>query len=327
MEVNILGHPAYVSRLMRCFEVIGVTDESLILCGPAGCGKQVWLDYVIAHSKRNQGPVIRVDCAELAESDAVREIFSDTAEGFLNQAQGGTLLLDQIHHLPIAVQATLSKFLEHRAIVDRRTGEARSVDTRVLATAVEKEEVFPSLLYRFTYRMGIIPLAQRREDIPYLVKGLLRESPIRYIRYLALLKMLYNRWDGNVREFRNYLAQTIAYYQSSQAAPGLRLAEGGLFGELSIRYFQDIFAEETWYYDYDFEEDFRRYFSPILTKTTFRQEIIDEGLVIPLDKKDLSYLVLSISEDDFEEKALRMYRKFASHLDNLKSGAEQTTRL
>lgn len=320
MKINILGHPAYVSRLTRFFEVIGVADDSLLLSGPAGVGKQVWLDYVVANSKRNQGPVIKVNCAELSGSDAVREIFSDNDQMFLKRAEGGTLVLDQIEFLPVAAQAILAAFLENRTVVDRSTGSTRSVNARVLATVTDKQRINQDLLYRFVYRLGITPLSERKQDIPYLLKGLLGESPIRYIRYIALLKMFHNRWEGNVRELKNYLNQTVAYYQCSLAAPGTRISAAGLLGEVSVRYFQDIFAEETWYYDYNFEPDFRKYFSDVLTKTSFRQEIMDEDLVIPLDKKDTSYLVLSVWEDDFEEKALQMYYKFETYLGQFKSG-------
>lgn len=320
MEINILGHPAYVSRLKRFFEVVGATDDSLLLSGPPGCGKEIWLEYVIAHSKRNQKPVIKVNCAELSESDAQREIFADTAEALLNQAKGGTLILDEVQYLPLPVQAAISTFLENRAVVDRRTGESRSVDTRILATASTKENLAPMLAFRLTYRIGLIPLAQRKEDIPYLVKGLLNDSPIRCIRYIALLKMFYNRWQGNVRELKNYLAQTIVYYQSTRSISREQIAQAGLFGEISTRYFQDIFSEETWYFDYDFEEDFRKFFSQIVSKTPFRQEIINENLVVPIYKQDESFLVLNLWEGDFEEKALRVYHKFAEYMENLKSG-------
>ncbi|MDP2800232.1 MAG: hypothetical protein Q8O60_10195, partial [Deltaproteobacteria bacterium] len=97
--------------------------------------------------------------------------------------------------------------------------------------------------------------------------------------------------------------------------------------EASTRYFQDVFAEETWYYDYNFEEDFQRYFSEILTKTTFREEIINEGLAVPLEKKDASYLALNIWEEDFEEKAWRIYRKFADYLEKCKTGISKDTSL
>ncbi|MFH1147570.1 MAG: sigma 54-interacting transcriptional regulator [Pseudomonadota bacterium] len=320
MEINILGHPAYVSRLKRFFEVVGATDDSLLLSGPPGCGKEIWLEYVIAHSKRNQKPVIKVNCAELGESDAQREIFADTAEGLLNQAREGTLILDELQHLPLAVQAAIGKFIESRAVIDRRTRESRSIDTRILATAGTKENLAPTLEFRFTYRISLIPLARRKEDIPYLIKGLLNDSPIRCIRYIALLKVFYNQWQGNVRELKNYLAQTTAYYQSSRSVSREQIAGAGLFGEISTRYFQDILSEETWYFDYYFEEDFRNFFAQILNKTAFRQEIIDEGLVVPLCKQDESFLVLNLREDDFEEKALRVYRKFAEYIENLKSG-------
>ncbi|MDP3029065.1 MAG: sigma 54-interacting transcriptional regulator [Deltaproteobacteria bacterium] len=324
MHVTILGHPTYVSRLTRFFEVIGASDGSLLLTGPFGCGKEVWLDYVIANSKRSQQAIIKVNCAELTESDATREIFADTAESLLGQAQGGTLVLDELRYLPVSTQASLGKFLEDRKVMDRRTGESRFVDTRIMAMATDRKALAPMLTYRFAYRVSIPPLAGRKEDIPYLLKGLLRDSSIRYVRYIALLKLFYNRWGGNVRELKSYLAQTMAYYQSTAAE---KFHAAGLWGEASTRYFQDVFAEETWYYDYNFEEDFQRYFSEILTRTTFREEIINEGLVVPLEKKDASYLALNIWEEDFEEKAWRIYRKFADYLEKCKTGISKDTGL
>ncbi|MEW5948895.1 MAG: sigma 54-interacting transcriptional regulator [Thermodesulfobacteriota bacterium] len=324
MNVTILGHPAYVSRLMRFFEVIGASDGSLLLAGPFGCGKEVWLDYVIANSKRSQQAIIKVNCAELAESDATREIFADTAESLLGRAHGGTLVLDEVQYLSVSTQASLGKFLEERKVSDRRTGESRFIDTRIMAMATDRNTLASMLTYRFTYRVSIPPLAGRKEDIPYLLKGLLRDTSIRYMRYIALLKLFYNRWGGNVRELKSYLAQTMAYYQSTAAE---KFHAAGLWGEGSTRYFQDVFAEETWYYDYNFEEDFRRYFSEILTRTTFREEIINEGLVVPLEKKDSSYLALNIWEEDFEEKAWRIYRKFADYLEKYKAGVIKDTGL
>ncbi|MEW6327597.1 MAG: sigma 54-interacting transcriptional regulator [Thermodesulfobacteriota bacterium] len=324
MKVEILGHPTYVSRLMRFFEVIGASDGSLLLTGPFGCGKEVWLDYVIANSKRSQQAIIKVNCAELAESDTTREIFADTAESLLSQAQGGTLVLDEAQRLPVSTQTTLGRFLEDRKVMDRRTGESRFVDTRITAMVTDKKALMPMLTYRFTYRVSIQPLSERKEDIPYLLKGLLRDSSIRYMRYIALLKLFYNRWDGNIRELKSYLAQTMSYYQSTATE---KFHAAGLWGEASTRYFQDVFAEETWYYDYNFEEDFQRYFSEILTRTTFREEIINEGLVIPLEKKDASYLALNIWEEDFEEKAWRIYQKFAGYLKQCKAGTSRDTGL
>lgn len=321
MKINILGHPAYISRLTRFFEVIGVTEDPVLLSGGPGVGKQVWIDYIIENSRRKDGPTVKVNCAELAGADPTKEIFADSDQSFLNRAVNGNLVLDQIEFLPVATQAILAAFLENRSIIDRSTNNVRSLDVRVMASVTDKQNIIPEVLYRFVYRLGIIPLSERKEDIPYLLKGLLRDSPIRYVRYLALLKMFHNRWDGNVRELKNYLKQTIAYYQCSLTGPGKRISSEGLLGEVAIRYFHDVFAQETWYYDYNFEPDFRKFFSDILTKTPLRQELLDENLVIPLDKKDSSYLVLNIWDEDFEDKALQMYHKFENYLAQFKSGA------
>jgi DNA-binding NtrC family response regulator len=195
-------------------------------------------------SPRRKQPFVAVDCGALPEAMLESELFghvrgaytsaSHDRSGLIVRADGGTLFLDELGRISATVQARLLRVLEERTVRPLGGDRDRTVDVRVIAASrddidgeVAAGRFRPDLLYRLAVvRVELPPLRTRREDLPTLVRELMRR------RGLAdeppaganLERLIAHAWPGNVRELRNVLDRAIAL------APG-----AARFSDLTIR--------------------------------------------------------------------------------------------
>jgi len=229
--------PVACSAAMR--EVLAAADDvaetptTILLLGESGTGKEVLARYVHARSSRAAGPWVAVNCAalpaDLLESELFgheRGAFTGAAErrtGRFELASGGTLLLDEVSEIPVALQAKLLRALQEREI-DRIGGHRPvPVDVRVIAASnrdlaamVARGQFRSDLYYRLNvFPIVVPPLRERREDLPALAAGLLEEAaaelgrPAPGLHPEALGLLAAHDFPGNVRELRNLLQRAM----------------------------------------------------------------------------------------------------------------------
>jgi DNA-binding NtrC family response regulator len=218
-----------ITEVLRLARRAALGEAKVLITGESGVGKDLVAREIHAHSNRVGGPYIAVNCAGLTETLLESELFGHVKGSFtgayrdklgkLEQAHGGTLLLDEVGEMSLRMQALLLRFLEHGEL--QRVGahdRARFVDVRVvaatnrnLAERVAAGEFREDLLYRLrVIHIHVPPLRERRSDIRPLVEHFVsvRRHPAQFSpEALALLEKY--RWPGNVRELQNVVEQAV----------------------------------------------------------------------------------------------------------------------
>jgi two-component system response regulator FlrC len=219
-------------RLIELARRVAASDCTVLIVGESGTGKEVLARFIHRHSPRSRQPFIAVNCAAIPENMLEAMLFGYERGAFtgahaahpgkFEQAQGGTLLLDEITEMPLGLQAKLLRVLQERE-VERLGGRTPiSLDVRVLATTNRRlrEEVAAGrfredLYYRLNvFPLAISPLRARRDDVLPLAMQLLsgRCRPGEQIPALgadAAHLLLTYPWPGNVRELDNLLQRAL----------------------------------------------------------------------------------------------------------------------
>jgi two-component system, NtrC family, response regulator AtoC len=225
-------------RLLETAERVASHDLPVLLLGESGTGKEMLAQRIVASSNRAKKPFLRCNCAALPASLAEVELFGHThgaftganqsRRGIFAEADGGTLLLDEVGELPIDVQAKLLRVLQNgeiQTVGGRRPGEGASrVDVRIIAStnrdlgaAVDEGTFRADLLYRLSVVVLYLPpLRERREDIIPLAREFATNygrkfglGPITITSALAT-RIANHPWPGNVRELENAIARMVA---------------------------------------------------------------------------------------------------------------------
>ena len=213
---------------------VASTSATVLLRGESGTGKELFAHAVHSASPRKSKPFVRVNCAALTESLLESELFGyvDGAftgarrggrRGLFEEAESGTLFLDEVGVMNLTSQAHLLRVLQEKEIV--RVGDSKPipVDVRVIAaTNVPLEQLVSEGRFRedLYYRLNVIPifippLRQRSEDLPGLVEVILRKLNQEYGRSVISVSdevmevFRHYRWPGNVRELENVLGRAI----------------------------------------------------------------------------------------------------------------------
>ena len=225
-QISMIGQSPALLKLQQLARKVAPNRAPVLLLGEAGAGKGLIARLIHELSPRAQLPYIQVDCASLPEDGLAGEIFgyekgalpgvSRGKPGRLEEAEGGTVFLEEIDRISPALQARLLKLLQDRTIEHLGASRARKVDVRIIAgTTVDlgervKEGLFRDDLY---YRLNIFPirvppLRERREDLVPLLNYFLDKVSAEYGRRFYFtqqaLEVLRNyAWPGNVREVEN----------------------------------------------------------------------------------------------------------------------------
>lgn len=244
-----LGGSAAMARVERMLQRIAPLDAMVLIRGETGTGKEVVARRL--HQLSGRGPFVAVNCAALAESLAESELFghergaftgaNQTHAGVFERADGGTLSLDEIGDMPLALQAKLLRVLQDRAVV-RVGGRAPiQVDTRVLlATHQDLAQLITEGRFRedLFFRINVVelripPLRERREDILWLARCFLAEcGERRGVRQCSLEMdaeeaLIAHDWPGNVRELRHTIERACIFADGDRLH-ALDLFEPGL---------------------------------------------------------------------------------------------------
>jgi two-component system nitrogen regulation response regulator GlnG len=220
---RLVGSSAAMQAVFKQIAVAAATDLPVLITGQTGTGKELAARAIHAHSRRHDRPLVATSLAALAPSVVESELFGHvrgaftgaTADrrGLVEQADGGTLLLDEIGEAPLEVQAKLLRVLEDRAITPVGASAARPVDVRVIAAtnrdlvaALEAGRFRIDLYHRLrVFQIEMPPLATRPEDLPALVDHFLAAAGHggRQASAAFLAAVRGRSWPGNVRELRH----------------------------------------------------------------------------------------------------------------------------
>jgi two-component system response regulator FlrC len=208
------------------------SEATVLLHGESGTGKEVFARYIHQHSNRAEGPFVAINCAAIPENMLEAVLFGyekgaftgayQATAGKFEQAQGGTLLLDEISEMSLALQAKLLRVLQERELERLGGRKLIELDVRVLATTNRKlrEEVSAGrfredLFYRLNvFPLSLPPLRERPRDILPLARHLLQHN-VRPGQALpefsdeAKQRLLAHGWPGNVRELDNLMQRAL----------------------------------------------------------------------------------------------------------------------
>jgi two-component system response regulator AtoC len=240
---SIVGESRAWRALMEQVRRAGRREVTVLVRGATGTGKELVAAALHAESPRRDRPFVRFNCAaipaELAEAELfghARGAFTGAAtdrRGFFAQADGGTLVLDEVGELPAAVQATLLRALQSGEIQRVGARAIERVDVRVVACTnrdLRAEVAAGRFREDLFYRLAVIELEvpalrERREDLPLLVEALRRRwcarLGIEEVRFTpALVAALAARdWPGNVRELENAIARILTLGEGGELGP------------------------------------------------------------------------------------------------------------
>ncbi|ASQ90140.1 sigma-54-dependent Fis family transcriptional regulator [Prosthecochloris sp. GSB1] len=229
---NIVGESPAIRQAMEHALQVMETELNVLILGESGTGKELFAQAIHEGSRRKNGPFVTINCAaitnELADSllfGHVKGSFTGANAdhtGFFEQADGGTIFLDEIGDMSLDIQAKVLRVLQEKKI--RRVGEKkeRSVDFRVISAthrnfsqAISNNSFRDDLYYRLEeYPLYIPPLRDRKEDILLIAKHFLEEfcsannlKPLT-MSAEAVAEMIEHDWPGNVRELKNAIQRT-----------------------------------------------------------------------------------------------------------------------
>jgi len=236
---GIVAESPVMMAVFREASRVAPTDTTVLIMGASGTGKEVLARYIHDNSKRNDSPMVAVNCAALPENLIESELFGHekgaftgavrTKIGRFEEASGGTLFLDEIGEMPVALQPKLLRVLEGRTA--RRVGgdTDMSIDVRIVAATNRSLEgdvldgrFREDLLYRLdVFALHIPPLSDRREDILPLCRRFLTEETGADKRFSpAAQRLLVDySWPGNVRELRNAVVRSAIISRGSLILP------------------------------------------------------------------------------------------------------------
>jgi DNA-binding NtrC family response regulator len=230
---NIIGGSKAMQNLYEMIESVAESDANIMIVGESGTGKELIANAIHFRSRRAKRPFVKINCAalpkDLIESELfghVKGAFTGAASekaGLIGQADGGSLLLDEITEMPLELQPKLLRVLQER--VYRRLGGDKvfPVDFRLITAtnrdprqAVIDGHLREDLYYRIhTIELRVPPLREREEDIQHLAEHFLRtyaekyQRGVRSISQAAYARLFAYRWPGNVRELQNAIERAV----------------------------------------------------------------------------------------------------------------------
>ena len=231
--LHAMGNSASIQGIQREVELVARTNFSILVTGESGSGKELVSQAIHALSLRAEQPLVAVDCGAIAESLIESELFGhekgaftgahQAKAGAFEQADGGTIFLDEIGNLPLALQGKLLRALETRRIHRIGSTREKKVDFRVVAATnanllrmVERREFREDLYHRLAeYSIRIPPLRERKEDLVFLTQRFLAQTNAELGKQVKGLSTnawgILQRydWHGNARELRNHLRRAV----------------------------------------------------------------------------------------------------------------------
>ena len=243
---EIIGNDVKLNRALEKAVQVGPTDISVLVTGESGVGKEVVPKIIHALSHRKHSKYIAVNCGAIPEGTIDSELFghekgaftgaTQTRSGYFEEADGGTIFLDEVGELPLTTQVRLLRVLENGEFLKVGSSAVQKTNVRIVAAtnvnmqeAIAKNKFREDLYYRLsTVEIEIPPLRERREDIHLLFRKFASDFAKKYnmptIRLdenaIHLLQSYY--WPGNIRQLRN-TAEQLSVLEKERLVEGTTL--------------------------------------------------------------------------------------------------------
>ncbi len=276
---NIIGRSIDISKVFELIKRVSELKVNVLITGESGTGKELVARAIHYSGSRHRGPFIAVNCGAIPEPLLESELFgyrrgaftgaTKNKKGLFEEADGGTIFLDEIVDLPIHLQVKLLRALEEKTIRPLGSTEPIPVDIRIIAATnklleeeIANEKFREDLFYRLNViKIDLPPLRDRRDDIPplaiHFVEKYSREmgKDIHGISPKALETLESYHYPGNVRELENIIARCVALETSNvicqQTLPELMVntdslnIENGIAGNFGLDHLLETFEKRT----------------------------------------------------------------------------------
>jgi two-component system response regulator HydG len=240
---DMIGKDPSIQKVFDIVPVIAESDATVLIEGPTGTGKDLLAKVIHNASNRSKKSLVKVNCAALPDNLLESEMFGYAKGAFtgadkdkpgrFQEANGGTIFLDEIGDLPLSLQAKLLRVLEEKEFYPLGSRKTTRVDVRIIAATnqslgkmVEAKRFREDLFYRLNViRLELPPLRERRADIPLLIDHILRrlssakETKASKISEEAMEILLNYDYPGNVRELENILEHALILCQDDVIEP------------------------------------------------------------------------------------------------------------
>ena len=230
---DLVAKSAAMAPVLALVPRAATSDVTVLLSGESGTGKEVVARAIHTSGERRAGRFVAVNCGAIPEALLESELFghlkgsftgaTSDRRGLFEEAQGGTIFLDEIADLPLAMQVKLNRALQERSVRRVGSSDERAIDVRVVAATnvdlkarVAAGQFREDLFYRLNvFHIALPPLRERREDIPALAAVLLQrhargDSSPEGFTAEALSALVRYDWPGNVRELENTVERALA---------------------------------------------------------------------------------------------------------------------
>ncbi|MGA2114596.1 MAG: sigma-54 dependent transcriptional regulator [Bryobacteraceae bacterium] len=230
---NIVGRSPNMQEIFATIERVAPTRATVLLAGESGVGKDLIARAIHFHSPRRDRPLVKINCTAIPENLMESELFgyekgaftgaNTSKPGKFEQADTGTVFLDEIGDVPAAIQVKLLRILQEREFERLGSNTTRHIDVRVVAAtnrdlreALEQGAFREDLYYRLNVvPLNIPPLRERKQDIPFLANHFIHKlapdsgSRVESITEAGMEKLVAYPWPGNVRELENVIERGL----------------------------------------------------------------------------------------------------------------------
>lgn len=230
---DLVGQSPALANVIRQIDLVAPTEATVLILGESGTGKELVAREIHKRSQRADKPLIRVNCASISKELYESEFFGHVKGAFtgavkdragrFEAADGGTLFLDEVGEIPIDLQSKFLRVLQEQQY--ERVGEerTRNVDVRIIAATnqelkkeAEAGRFRQDLYYRLNvFPLEIVPLCERKEDIPLLAEHLLKLAAKKFncpkprLTKALVAKLQRYDWPGNIRELQNVIERSL----------------------------------------------------------------------------------------------------------------------
>jgi len=236
---DMVGKSPAMQRIFENVQVVAKTDATVLIEGPTGTGKDFLAKVIHSASRRSAKPLVKVNCAAIPDTLLESEMFGYVKGAFTGAVQdrigrfqaadGGTIFLDEIGDLPLALQAKLLRVIEEKVFFRLGTSQTTKVDVRIISASnqdlerlVARKRFREDLFYRLNvFRIELPSLKDRPADIPLLIGHILRRLSTSKgvappeISANAMQVLLNYAYPGNIRELENILEHALILCQES----------------------------------------------------------------------------------------------------------------
>lgn len=300
-SLGLIGTSLEMKKVVGLIRRVGPSNVNVLITGESGTGKELVASAIHRVSERAKKPFIAINCAAIPRDLLESELFghakgaftgaTTARRGLFEEAHEGTILLDEIGDLPLALQAKILRLLQTKQVKPLGQNSVREVNVRIISAThknlkalIQKGEFREDLYYRLNVMPVHLPaLRDRKEDINLLAEHFLhrysqsRKVPLRGFTKRALTKLQALPWRGNVRELENVIERAIVL------ADGEYVSENEILSEEceSVQ----VTAEDLFNAGMSLKDIEREYIKYVLTKTGYRKEAATR--ILGIDRKTL----------------------------------------